>query len=224
MFLLRFARDRERWRHWLSETRRRYDLCVLNYVVTSNHIHLLVRDRGLGEISASMQLVAARVAQEYNQRKSRRGAFWADRYHATAVQENEHLARCMTYIDLNMVRAGAVRHPADWDVSGFAEIQRPRKRETVIDFDALCGLLGATSIERLAQRLLQAAEDSLCATERNPAWSEAVGVGDEGFLNDLKTRLGPRGIHKKVGVVGGSRVLMDDAMDYVVDVRSNEPE
>jgi hypothetical protein len=34
-----------------------------------------------------------------------------DRYHATAVQADEHLYRCMIYIDLNMVRAGVVNHP-----------------------------------------------------------------------------------------------------------------
>ena len=40
-FLLKFARDRKRWLHWLYEARKRYDLTVLNYMVTSNHIHLL---------------------------------------------------------------------------------------------------------------------------------------------------------------------------------------
>ena len=36
-FLLKFARDRQRWRQWLFEARKRYNLCVLNYIVTSNH-------------------------------------------------------------------------------------------------------------------------------------------------------------------------------------------
>jgi putative transposase len=35
----------------------RHDLCVLNYVVASNHIHLVVRDRGRGEVAASMELL-----------------------------------------------------------------------------------------------------------------------------------------------------------------------
>ena len=43
-FLLGFEKDKQRWRHWLYEAKRRYGLCVLNYVVTSNHIHLLVVD------------------------------------------------------------------------------------------------------------------------------------------------------------------------------------
>ena len=33
-----------------------------------------------------MQLIAGRTAQEYNQRKGRQGAFWDDRYHATAIE------------------------------------------------------------------------------------------------------------------------------------------
>jgi putative transposase len=47
-FLLKFARDRRCWMYWLFEARRRYGLCVLNYIVTSNHIHLLVKDRADG--------------------------------------------------------------------------------------------------------------------------------------------------------------------------------
>ena len=30
-YLLRFVRDRRRWRHWLFEARKRVGLCVLNY-------------------------------------------------------------------------------------------------------------------------------------------------------------------------------------------------
>ena len=80
-FLFKFARDRERWIHWLFEAKKRYGLCILNYIVTSNHIHLLAVDGDSDEISRSIQLVAGRVGQEYNQRKQRKGAFWEDRYH-----------------------------------------------------------------------------------------------------------------------------------------------
>jgi putative transposase len=58
-------------------------------MVTSNHIHLLVFDGGERDvIPKSIQLVAGRTGQEYNQRKNRNGAFWEDRYHATAVSSD----------------------------------------------------------------------------------------------------------------------------------------
>jgi putative transposase len=34
-FLLKFAKDRQRWVYWLFETRKRYGLCILIYIVLS---------------------------------------------------------------------------------------------------------------------------------------------------------------------------------------------
>ncbi len=94
-FLLKFARDRRRWIHWLFEANKRYGLCLLNHVATSNHSDLLAHDAGRGEIGRSLQLVAGRTAQELNRRKDRRGAFWENRYHATVVDTDDYLARCL---------------------------------------------------------------------------------------------------------------------------------
>ena len=65
--------------HWLFEAKKRYGLVVLNFMITSNHIHLLVVDDDSKDvISRSMQLIAGRSAQEYNRRKDRKGAYWED--------------------------------------------------------------------------------------------------------------------------------------------------
>ena len=113
---------------WLFEAKKRYGISILNYMVTSNHIHLLVSDDGDRDtIPKSIQLIAGRTGQEYNQRKKRNGAFWEERYHATAVERDDHLAQCMVYIDLNMVRAGVVKRPEEWTFCGYSEIQNPRK-------------------------------------------------------------------------------------------------
>ena len=141
-FLLKFVRDRRRWMEWLFEAKRRYGLCILNYTVTSNHVHLLVVDNGKRDtIPNSMQLMAGRTGQEYNQRKARKGAFWEDRYHATGVSFDEHLFKCMVYIDMNMVRAGVVNHPEEWPFCGYNEIQSPRQRYSLIDYQRLVSLL-----------------------------------------------------------------------------------
>ena len=141
-FLLKFARDRRAWMKWLYESRKRFGLSVLNYQVTANHVHLLVLDCGGDEIARSMRLIAGCVGRAYNRRKRRQGAFWEDCYHATAVDTDEHLARCFTYIDLNMVRAGVVNHPRYWAEAGYHEIQQPPARYRIIDREALCALLG----------------------------------------------------------------------------------
>ena len=114
-FLLKFKKDKKRWLFWLFQAKKKYGLTILNYAVTSNHIHLLVfADGRQHTIPRSILLIASRTAKEFNQRKNRSGAFWDDNYHATAIENDQHFHQCMVYIDLNMVRAGVVRHPSEW--------------------------------------------------------------------------------------------------------------
>ncbi len=60
-----------------------------------------------------MQRLQGCFACYYNRRKHHSGAFWEDRYHCNIVEDGVHLWNCIEYIDLNMVRARAVSHPAD---------------------------------------------------------------------------------------------------------------
>lgn len=194
-FLLKFARDRACWIRWLFEARKRYGLQVLNYMVTSNHVHLLVKDMELDVIPKSMQLIAGRTAQAYNRRKSRKGAFWEDRYHATAVQTDEHFIRCMVYIDLNMVRAGIVRHPKNWTHCGYHEIQQPPKRYQIIDRAALIELCQFASHDDLRLAHRQWIIDALQHEEsefRDPRWSESVAVGQLEYVEAIHKELGYR--------------------------------
>jgi len=61
-------------------------------------------------------------------RTRRPGAFWDECSHATAVDTAEHLARCVTSIALNMVRADVVGPPRLWSHCGDHEGQPPPAR------------------------------------------------------------------------------------------------
>jgi len=165
-------------------------MSILNYCVTSNHIHLLVVDSGNNVIPKSMQLIAGRTAQEYNRRKKRLGAFWEDRYHATAVQKDHHLVKCMLYIDLNMVRAGAVDHPSQWQHCGYNEIINPPQRYQLIDRHKLKEILNITSETELIENYKHWIDDSLNNIGREPCWSETVAVGSDSYVYQIKKELG----------------------------------
>jgi putative transposase len=214
-FLLKFQRDRLAWRYWLYQARRRYGLCALDYIVTSNH-YLLVKDRGEGEIAASMRLIASRTAQAYNRRKGRKGAFWEDRYPATAVETGQHLARCLVYIDLNRVCAGVVRHPAEWKVSGYHDIQSPPDRYRVVDRQALADALELERMEVLAARHAEWVENALHQNPsvRNARWSHAIAVGSEAFVQGVHAQLGIRAVDRSVRVEDGIAHLAEDRAPY----------
>jgi REP-associated tyrosine transposase len=215
-FLLKFARDRRAYLRWLFEAKKRFGLCILNYVVTSNHIHLLVKDTVEGVVAQSMQLVAGRTAQEYNQRKVRQGAFWEDRYHATAVEAGEHLHRCLVYIDLNMVRAGAVRHPAEWAHSGYLQIQDPPERYALLDLAALsnlCGFANVVDFQRTHRHWVDVALASN-SLNRDERWSEAIAVGSQTFVENVKHELGMIARHRDVDESDGTCVLREPRGAY----------
>jgi putative transposase len=187
--------------HWLFEARKRYDLCILNFTVTSNHVHLLVYDSGDKKaIPRSIQLIASRTAQEFNQRKNRNGAFWQDRYHATAVETGEHLRQCVVYIDMNMVRAGVVSHPSEWKFCGFNEIQKPRQRYSLIDHSKLHTLSGSGSGEHFRSSHMAWIDEALRANahQRESRWTESVAVGSKGFIVNLKEDLGHRARGRRI--------------------------
>ncbi len=220
-FLLKFARDRRAWVGWLYEARKRFGLCVLDYQVTSNHVHLLVLDRGREEIAAGLQLIAGRTGRSFNQRKRRRGAFWEDRYHATAVDTEKYLARCVAYIDLNMVRAGVVRHPRDWAEAGYHEIERARGTYRIIDRVALAGLL-AVPTDRLAGVHTDWIESALASghNAREPKWSEAIAVGRRSFVEDVQRSLGVQARYRRIAEEDGASVLRDAVATYGIISRA----
>jgi putative transposase len=220
-FLLKFARDQRRWLKWLFEAKKRFGVCILNYTVTSNHVHLIIKDvKRTYTIPQTMQLVAGRTEQEYNQRKNRKGAFWEDRYHATAVETDSHLIQCMVYIDLNMVRAGVVNHPWEWPFCGYNEIQNPRQRYSLIDSKSLIDLFGFQGMDELRKAhrgWVEEATEKHNHRERQPRWSESIAVGNEKFVRDTKERLGAKAAGRDVLAVNGSCELRETATPYRAD-------
>ena len=192
-FLLKSRRTRAAWVRWLFEARRRYRLHILNYTVTRNHIHLMLLDAGNNEVPPALQLVAGRTGQAYNRLMERKGAFWESRYHLTAVSTDQHFQRCLAYVDLNMVRAGVVGHPAEWPQGGYHEIQRPKQRYRIIDHNALLELTGLRDQSSLASwhRDLVATElRTGNAVFRQPAWTESIAVGNQAFVESVARELG----------------------------------
>jgi putative transposase len=177
---------------WLTEGTNRYEVPILNFTVTSNHIHILtLAPTDSKSIPRLMQLVAGRVGQIYNKKQRRKGAFWEERYHATAVQTDEHLARCFLYIDFNMVRAGVVNHPAKWQHGGYHEIIKPKKRYRTIDRNEVVRLLAIEEkdLSKIYQARIKEALRKGCLS-RDDIWTVNLAVGDEGFVERIKKGVG----------------------------------
>ena len=75
----------------------------------------------LSSLSEFVREIKVGFARFYNKRHNRRGYFWGDRFKSVIVENGETLINCLTYIDLNPLRAGLVERPEEyrWNSLGY---------------------------------------------------------------------------------------------------------
>jgi REP-associated tyrosine transposase len=190
-YLFRFEKYRNYYVQKLYEAQRKYNVDIFNYVVTSNHIHLLVSARKSANISRALQFIHGSMALFHNRERQGEGAFWTDRFHSTRIQDGDHLVRCLFYIDLNMVRAKVVRHPSKWKHCGHHELVNPKARYRIINRQCLLQKLGIADIktfESWYNRVLS--EQLLKGSSRQKFWTKAIAVGNEPWIKEIATEMG----------------------------------
>ncbi len=185
-FFLRSNNIRDQYRLRLWQAIRKFSISILNYCITSNHTHMLLVVHRPARLSAFMRHLEGEFASCYNRLKHRCGAFWNERYHATLIEDGCHLWNCMRYIDLNMVRAGVIRHPIDWHWCGYQEIVGRRLRYRVLDLNELLRLREQYDLQSFASWYNVELDQALQrACGRQAFWTESIAVGSEAFVRDI---------------------------------------
>ncbi|MFW6132058.1 MAG: transposase [Candidatus Aminicenantaceae bacterium] len=215
-FLLKFKYYKKRWMFWLYKAKQRFHISILDYMITSNHIHLLALSNGKeNDIARTMHLVSGRTAWEFNHNRNQKGAFWEDRYHATAVETDDHLVQCMIYIDMNMVRAGVVKHPAEWPYCGYQELTSKKIRYTLINKKRLLQILQIK--EKNFHEIYNEWINDYLEQEnfyRESCWTESIAVGNKQFVERVKKKLGVKAKGRRIIERSGSFKLRETGTSY----------
>jgi hypothetical protein len=117
---------------------------------------------------------------------------------------------------MNMVRAGVVSHPMDWEHGGFREIQEPRTRKAVINHEELCRCFNIGTVEELRTIHRSLVEKELADSNlnRNTTWSQSIAVGSPAFVEGIKKTLGAMAAGRKVVTGNGSCELREPQILY----------
>ena len=144
--------DRQRMLDLLAELSARHQVSIHAYVLMDNHIHLLATPATPGGLSTMMQAVGRSYVRYFNGRAGRTGTLWEGRYRSTVIEAERYLFPCMTYMDLNPVRAGMVHAPQDFPWSSCAHYVGLRTDKLVTPHP-LVWALGNTPFAREASYL-----------------------------------------------------------------------
>jgi len=183
-FLLGSAMDRDVYREWMRQGVKRHGVPVYGFCLTHDHTHILLHVDSVDDVSRFMHLASGATAKRYNLRKGRTGSMWQHPYHCTIVEDGRHLLNCLTYINLNMVRAGAVSHPEEWRWCSHDELIGKRRRYTILNVERLLQSLDVGSEKELKRCYTESLEERLGAQQlsRERHWTESLAVGSKAFV------------------------------------------
>jgi hypothetical protein len=107
------------------------------------------------------------------------------------IEDGHHLQQCLRYIDLNMVRAGRVRHPREWKWSGYHELMGQRQRYRLLAIDELLRKIGAASFQEFQAHYSHGIEERLARRElqRDAKWTRSVAVGSRAYVEAVRPRV-----------------------------------
>jgi putative transposase len=223
-FHLRFKAERDAYREWLRIGAERYHVPVYGYCITHTHTHVMAHADTTDGIARMMNLAASAVARQLNDRKGREGSVWEHPYQCTMIEDGPHLLHCLRYVDLNMVRAGVVRHPQAWRWCGYDELTGTRQRYRILALDRLLATLDLASPDDLARLHRAGIEDQIARGQLKRAahWTEAVAVGSSEFLARAETQYQHRqsfsSEHIDDSVNGSTWALHEPPVAYSADL------
>lgn len=184
--------DYREYLSWLEHAAERYAVSVHAYVLMTNHVHLLLTAESRDGISRALQLVGSRYTRRINVRHERTGGLWEGRFWSSPIDSERYALACYRYIELNPVRAGIVRDPADYPWSSY-RVNSTGKRSFVTPHPALLSLaVTPQSRNRLYRELVSESlsEETLHKIRRS--LRKGLPTGDEPFKERLEGALGRR--------------------------------
>jgi putative transposase len=166
-----------------------------------------------------MQLLEGQFAVYYNRRMSRGSAFWGERFHCTMIESGEHLWNCMKYIDLNLVRAGVVGHPAQWPWCGYHELVGDRQRYRLLDLRRVFELFPGPDPASFAQTYDASIARTIADHQlsRNSIWTQSIAVGSKSFVQTIAHAIRVRKRLRIAVSPDGNWIVAEEVESYGLD-------
>lgn len=106
---------------YIKQLKKKYSFELLSYCLMSNHVHLLLKEKNMGDISIIMKCLLTKYAIYYNSKYERRGHLFENRYKSKPIRDNDYLFAALRYIHQNPVKAYLVENMKEYKWSSYAE-------------------------------------------------------------------------------------------------------
>jgi putative transposase len=140
-----------------------------------------------------MQSLGRMYVLYFNRQYQRSGTLWEGRYKSCLVQQETYLLELYRYIELNPVRAGMVKDPADYSWSSY-QCNALGKKTDLLTPHPLFLALGIDEKRRMLsyRSLFQYHVEGKLLEDIRQASNKGLALGNEHFIADIEAITGKR--------------------------------
>ena len=126
--------DYEKMKEILRRVKTEMEYEMYAYCLMTNHVHLFIKEKNVGEISKIMTKILSHYATWFNKKYDRSGALFSNRYKSEPVEDDRYFIGLTRYIHQNPVKAGMTKTVSGYYYSSYSEYVNSHEDLINIDF------------------------------------------------------------------------------------------
>jgi putative transposase len=129
--LFRVNADFEYFKTLVREEMSGRGVCIHNYCLMKNHVHLLLNAVKAGDTPVFIKYLLQRYARYFGKQYEHKGYLFQNRYKSIAIDKDSYLLECARYIERNPVRAGIAAVADEYPWSSCSHYTKGRDDDIV---------------------------------------------------------------------------------------------
>ncbi len=113
-------KDYQKFLELLQEIKEKKTCEIYAYCLMTNHVHLVIKEAELRDISDIMKRLVGEYTQWFNYKYGKSGSLTESRYKSRTVKTDEYLMHLVRYIHQNPVKAGIAQSVQEYPWSSYA--------------------------------------------------------------------------------------------------------
>jgi putative transposase len=124
--------DCEIFLSYVSKAKEKSDYTIYGYCLMGNHVHLLMKE-GSEPIGESIKRITVGYVQWHNDKYSRTGHLFQNRYRSEVVEDDRAFLTVLRYIHQNPLKAGLVQDISNYKWSSYRHYERDKQALISVD-------------------------------------------------------------------------------------------
>ena len=104
------------------------------YCLMTNHVHLFLKEKNIGDIKKIIHKVLTRYVVWYNHKYKRSGSLIGNRYKSEPIEDEKYYFALIRYIHQNPIKAGLVSEIGQYKWSSYNDYIKSKNNLADIDF------------------------------------------------------------------------------------------